>query len=170
MKYNVSIHYDVEDNALKGEVPTAKKRIKKLHEIRKTMLKHWERVIASQVRAYNKRHQSKSYWVVEVYRHDKSSDRRMSSSYQWDRVLIYIRGVIVDYIRTVRLAKLSRCTSKVDKYAECSLNMFKFITICQKQSKDTVLMCISSYILLYDKVSDVSTMKSTCYDHRVRMD
>ena len=47
MKYNTSIHYDVEDNTLKGEVSAAKKRIKKLHEIKETMLKYWERVIVS---------------------------------------------------------------------------------------------------------------------------
>ena len=66
MKYNISIHYDVEDNAFEGEVPTAKKRIKKLHKIREMMLKCWERVVASQVRAYNKRHQPKSYWVGDL--------------------------------------------------------------------------------------------------------
>ena len=66
MRYNISIHYDVENNILKGEVLTAKERIKKLHKIREMMLKHWKRVIASQVRAYNKRHQSKSYWVENL--------------------------------------------------------------------------------------------------------
>ena len=66
MRYNISIHYNVEDNVLKGEVPTAKKRIKKLHKIREMMLKHWKRVTVSQVRTYNKRHQSKSYWVENL--------------------------------------------------------------------------------------------------------
>ena len=66
MRYNIFIHYNVENNVLKGEVPTAKKRIKKLHKIRKMMLKCWERVVASQVRTYNKRHQSKSYWVENL--------------------------------------------------------------------------------------------------------
>ena len=70
--------------------------------------------------------------LVEIYRHDKSSDRRMSSSYQWDRVLIYIRDVIVDYIRTVRLTRLDRCVNKIDKYAECLLNMSEFITLSRK--------------------------------------
>ena len=65
-EYNISIHYDVENNILKGEIPIAKKRIKKLHKIRKMMLKCWERVIVSQVRVYNKRHQSKSYQVENL--------------------------------------------------------------------------------------------------------
>ena len=65
-EYNISIHYDVEDNIFEGEVPIAKKRIKKLHKIRKMMLKCWKRVVMSQVRTYNKRHQSKSYWVENL--------------------------------------------------------------------------------------------------------
>ena len=65
-EYNISIHYDVEDNIFEGEVLTAKKRIKKLHKIREMMLKYWKKVIMSQVRAYNKRHQSKSYQVEDL--------------------------------------------------------------------------------------------------------
>ena len=66
MRYNISIHYDVENNTLKEEIFTAKKRIKKLYKIKKMMLKCWKRVIVSQVRTYNKRHQSKSYWVENL--------------------------------------------------------------------------------------------------------
>ena len=66
MGYNISIHYDIENNTLEGEVPAAKERIKKLHKIRQMMLKCWKKVVTSQVRAYNKRHQSKSYWVENL--------------------------------------------------------------------------------------------------------
>ena len=66
MRYNISIHYNVENNILKGKISAVKKRIKKLHKIRKMMLKYWKKVIVSQVRAYNKRHQSKSYWVENL--------------------------------------------------------------------------------------------------------
>ena len=39
MRYNISIHYDVENNVFEGEILTAKKRIKKLHKIKEMMLK-----------------------------------------------------------------------------------------------------------------------------------
>ena len=45
--YNASIHYDIENNAWEGKVPTAKNRVKQLHEAHKKLSKQWESAVAS---------------------------------------------------------------------------------------------------------------------------
>jgi len=59
--YNAFIYYDVEDNAWEEKVPTAKNRVKQLHEARKKLSKQWESAVTSQVKAYNKKHKPKTY-------------------------------------------------------------------------------------------------------------
>ncbi len=59
--YNASIHYDVEDNAWEGEIPTAKERIEKLHAAREKLSQRWKSAVASQVKAYNQKHKPKTF-------------------------------------------------------------------------------------------------------------
>jgi len=59
--YNASIHYDIENNVWKEEVPAVKNRVKQLYEACEKLLKQWESAVASQVKAYNQRHKSKTY-------------------------------------------------------------------------------------------------------------
>jgi len=46
-EYNAFIHYDVENNAWEEEMPTAKNRVKQLHEACEKLLKWWKSAVAS---------------------------------------------------------------------------------------------------------------------------
>ncbi len=60
-EYNAFIHYNVENNIWEKEVPTVKNRVKQLHEACEKLLKQWKSTVASQVKAYNQRHKSRTY-------------------------------------------------------------------------------------------------------------
>ncbi len=59
--YNAFIHYNIENNIWEEEVPAVKNRVKQLHEACEKLLKQWESTVASQVKACNQRHKSKTY-------------------------------------------------------------------------------------------------------------
>ncbi len=46
-EYNAFIHYNIENNVWKEEMPTAKDRVKQLHKACEKLLKQWESAVAS---------------------------------------------------------------------------------------------------------------------------
>ena len=61
LRYNVFIHYDVENNTWKKEILAAKKQIEKLHVIREKLLQWWKSAVAFQIKTYNQKHKSKTF-------------------------------------------------------------------------------------------------------------
>ena len=61
MNYNVSIHYDVENNTWKKEIFTAKNKVKKLNKTQKALSKWWKNAVILQTKIYNKKHEPKTY-------------------------------------------------------------------------------------------------------------
>ena len=64
--YNPEIHYEVEDNSIKGGVPSAKERVKRLHDIRNQLMQRLQRANAEQTKYYNANHKSKKYAVGDL--------------------------------------------------------------------------------------------------------
>ncbi len=60
-EYNAFIHYDIENNVWKEEMPAAKNKVKQLHKAHEKLLKQWKSAVASQVKAYNQRHKPRTY-------------------------------------------------------------------------------------------------------------
>ena len=61
MSYNVSIHYNIENNIWKKKIFTAKDKVKKLNETQKALSKQWENAVILQTKIYNKKHELKTY-------------------------------------------------------------------------------------------------------------
>ena len=61
MGYNPDFHIRSEDVSISGEVPAASCRVEKLKLLREKLTKHWESAVASQVKHYNAKHQSREY-------------------------------------------------------------------------------------------------------------
>ena len=53
-EYNLKIYYEVEDNFIKEEISSAKKRIKQFHDIRNQLIQRLQKVSAQQIKYYNK--------------------------------------------------------------------------------------------------------------------
>jgi len=60
-EYNAFIHYNIENNIWEEEMSAAKDRVKQLHKAHEKLLKWWKSTVASQVKAYNQRHKSRTY-------------------------------------------------------------------------------------------------------------
>ena len=65
-KYNLEIHYKVENNFIKEKVSSAKKRVKRFHDIRNQLIQRLQRVSEQQTKYYNVNHQFKSYAVSDL--------------------------------------------------------------------------------------------------------
>ena len=59
--YHPTLELTTEDSALKGEMPKAKERVKKIHELRKSLSKQWQSLAESQAKTYNKKHQPQTF-------------------------------------------------------------------------------------------------------------
>jgi transposase InsO family protein len=55
--YHPDFRFDTEDGAFKGEIPAAKERIQRIHDLRNSLQKRLLRASESQTKYYNKRHQ-----------------------------------------------------------------------------------------------------------------
>jgi len=55
------IHFDVEDDARKGEVPAAKDRVETIKVMREKMVTRWKEASEAQAKSYNKRHKPISF-------------------------------------------------------------------------------------------------------------
>ena len=59
-EYNSEIHYEVENNFIKGEVPSAKERVKQFYDIWNQLMQRLQKASAQQIKYYNINHQSKN--------------------------------------------------------------------------------------------------------------
>ena len=64
--YNPDINFEPEDRPIGEEIPAAKDRVKSLHEMRLTLADRWRRITESSQKAYNKKHDPKSYNVGDL--------------------------------------------------------------------------------------------------------
>ena len=55
--YRPTLELTTKDSAPTGEVPEAKERVKKIHELRESLSKQWQSLAESQAKTYNKKHQ-----------------------------------------------------------------------------------------------------------------
>ena len=60
-KYNFDLRYNIENNIAQKKMSAAKKRIKHVHDVRKTLIKRWQNVADSTFRFYNKKHLFKKF-------------------------------------------------------------------------------------------------------------
>ena len=65
-EYNSEIDYKVENNFIKEKISSAKKRIKRFHNIRNQLIQRLQRVSEQQIKYYNVNHQLKSYIVSDL--------------------------------------------------------------------------------------------------------
>ena len=65
-EYNLEIYYEVENNFIKEKISSAKKRIKRFHDIRNQLIQRLQRVSEQQTKYYNANHQSKNYAVNDL--------------------------------------------------------------------------------------------------------
>ena len=59
--YHPTLELTTEDGAPIGEVPEAKERVKKIHELRESLSKRWQSLAESQAKTYNKKHQPQTF-------------------------------------------------------------------------------------------------------------
>ena len=59
--YHPTLELTTEDCAPTREVPEAKERVKKIHELRKSLAKRWQSLAESQAKTYNKKHQPQTF-------------------------------------------------------------------------------------------------------------
>ena len=59
--YHPTLELTTEDGAPTGEVPEAKERVKKIHELRESLSKRWQSLAESQAKTYNKKHQLQTF-------------------------------------------------------------------------------------------------------------
>jgi len=64
--YNPSIHYDVEDDFRKGEVPAAKDRVKEIDNMREALAQRWQGVVEAQAKHYNQKHKPQHFNVGDL--------------------------------------------------------------------------------------------------------
>ena len=64
--YHPEIHYEVEDDPTGEKVPSAKDRVKHLHEVRETLIRRLEAAVATQAKYYNQKHESKEFNVDDL--------------------------------------------------------------------------------------------------------
>jgi len=57
MGYHPAIRTNIEDDIIKGGIPAAKDRIKRLEEQREKARDHWQHAVDSQAKYYNNKHQ-----------------------------------------------------------------------------------------------------------------
>ena len=55
--YHPTLELTTKDGAPTEEVPEAKERVKKIHELRESLSKRWQSLAESQSKPYNKKHQ-----------------------------------------------------------------------------------------------------------------
>ena len=59
--YNPTLELTTEDGAPTKKVPGAKERVKKIHELHKSLAKGWQSLADSQAKTYNKIHQPQTF-------------------------------------------------------------------------------------------------------------
>ena len=59
--YHPTLELTTEDGAPIGEVSKAKERVKKIHELCKSLSKRWQSLVESQAKTYNKKHQPQTF-------------------------------------------------------------------------------------------------------------
>lgn len=64
--YNPSIHYDVEDDFRKEEVPAAKDKVKKIDNMREALTQRWQGVVEAQAKHYNQKHKPQHFNVDDL--------------------------------------------------------------------------------------------------------
>ena len=65
-EYNSEIHYEVENNFIKEKVSSAKKRVKRFHDIQNQLMQRLQRASVKQIKYYNVNHKSKKYVVGDL--------------------------------------------------------------------------------------------------------
>ena len=59
--YDPILELRIEDDAIEGEVPAAKERVKEIDSVRQTLVKRWQGVLESQAKYFNKKHQRQEF-------------------------------------------------------------------------------------------------------------
>ena len=65
-KYNLKIHYEVEDNFIKEKISFAKERIKRFYNIRNQLMQRLQRINVEQIKYYNINYKLKKYVVSDL--------------------------------------------------------------------------------------------------------
>ena len=64
--YNPTVHYEVEDDFNEGKVPSARERIKTLHNLQEKLAEHLEKAAETQAKYYNRKHEPKRFKLGDL--------------------------------------------------------------------------------------------------------